>query len=128
MHGSDYEQAFKFLFKADYLSPGTGTAERALAWCSLLTRKYGQAEHYYLKVLAAEPTETDYLNAGHAAWLSGNLPLAVERYVRSLKLGKEGTDHRDFLGDDRDLLMKAGKSDNDLAMMTDLVLSRLMEA
>lgn len=41
----DYDTAFKFLFKADYLSPDSGNAERALAWCSLLTGKYEQAEN-----------------------------------------------------------------------------------
>ena len=112
-----YDEAFKYLFKANYLAPQSGNSERALAWCSLLTGKYEQAEKYYAKVLASQPTPTDYLNAGHAAWLGGNLPLAVTRYKQALP--RDSAQH--FLVDDRVMLLKAGLSEADLAMMTDLV-------
>ena len=112
-----YDEAFKYLFKANYLAPQSGNSERALAWCSLLTGKYEQAEKYYTKVLANQPTPTDYLNAGHAAWLGGNLPLAVTRYKRALP--HDNALH--FLDDDKAMLLKAGLSEADLAMMTDLV-------
>lgn len=112
-----YDEAFKYLFKANYLAPQSGNSERALAWCSLLTGKYEQAEKYYTKVLANQPTPTDFLNAGHAAWLGGNLPLAVTRYKRALP--HDNALH--FLDDDKAMLLKAGLSEADLAMMTDLV-------
>ena len=121
IHLKRYDEAFKFLFKANYLSPTMHASERALAWCSLLTKKYEQAEKYYLKVLADAPTTTDYLNAGHAAWLLGNISCAIERYRKALPAEQPET----FLADDKDLLINAGFTADDLAMMTDAVLSNL---
>lgn len=121
IHLKRYNEAFKFLFKANYLSPTMHASERALAWCSLLTKKYEQAEKFYLKVLADAPTTTDYLNAGHSAWLLGNISCAIERYRKALPAEKPET----FLTDDRELLINAGFTPDDLAMMTDAVLSHL---
>ncbi len=85
-----YESAFKYLFKAIYLAPTSLQAKRALAWCSLLTQKWEQAEKYYSGLLKDnEGMATDYLNAGHTAWLSGNVALAVERYSRAKSLANE---------------------------------------
>ena len=118
IHLKRYEEAFKFLFKANYLAPDLRSSERALAWCSLLTKKYEQAEKYYLRILAAHPTPTDFLNAGHSAWLLGNLEEAVLRYRKSLS-----KDHpSDFLQQDTPLLKQAGLSDDDITLMTDAVL------
>lgn len=112
-----YEEAFQYLFKANYLAPESVNAERALAWCSLLTGKYEQAEKYYLRVMQGKPSPTDYLNAGHAAWLLGHVADAVARYRKALP----ETDKENFLAEDMALLRKAGLSENELAMMTDAV-------
>lgn len=119
IHLEEYEEAFKRLFKVDYLAPDSGTATRALAWCSLLTGKYEQAERFYVKVLGGKPTPTDFLNAGHAAWLLGNLPLAIERYRKSITDPSEASK---FLDEDAPILLKAGRSPEELAMMVDAVL------
>ena len=121
IHLKQYEEAFKYLFKADYLAPKTRVTERAIAWCSLLTQKYSQAEKYYTKVLDDNPTPTDYFNAGHSAWLSGNIAEAISRYRKAI------ADNPDiaFLNNDKDLLHAANKSDEDIAMITDAVLSNL---
>lgn len=121
IHLKQYDEAFKFLFKANYLDPDSHATERALAWCSLLTKKYDQAEKYYLKVLSDTPTPTDYLNAGHSAWLSGNIVNAIERYRKALP--KENAEN--FLSDDRAFLINAGITTTDMAMMIDAVLSNL---
>lgn len=121
IHLKQYEEAFKYLFKADYLAPKTRVTERAIAWCSLLTQKYSQAEKYYIKVLEDNPTPTDYLNAGHSAWLSGNITEAILRYRKAIVSNPNST----FLNDDKDLLHAAHKTDEDIAMITDAVLSNL---
>lgn len=117
IHLKRYEEAFKYLFKANYLAPDSRSSERALAWCSLLTNKYEQAEKYYLKVLSEKPTPTDYLNAGHSAWLLGNYNEAVSRYRKSLQKEKSA----DFLQQDATLLKQAGLTDDDIMLMTDAV-------
>lgn len=118
IHLKEYDNAFKYLFKADYLSPEAGHAGRAIAWCSLLTGKYEQAERYYLKVLAAKPTPTDWLNAGHTAWLMHRLPQAVERYLKCLPQDNPSS----FLEEDKAILKQAGLTDEDIAVMTDAVM------
>lgn len=120
IHLERYEEAFKYLFKANYLSSDSANTARALAWCSLLTQKYEQAERYYTKVLADKPTSTDYLNAGHTAWLSGNTIEAVARYRKALP--KENKEN--FLNEDAPMLTKAGLTADELAMMVDAVLSK----
>lgn len=114
-----YDEAFKFLFKVIYLNPDSRQAERAIGWCSLLTGKYEQAERYYNKVLEVEPTPTDWLNAGHVAWLQHNMPLAVDRYRKALPQDNPA----DFLNEDAAMLLNAGLTSDDLAMMTDAVLA-----
>lgn len=121
IHLKQYEEAFKYLFKADYLAPKTRVTIRAIAWCSLLTQKYSQAEKYYTKVLDDNPTPTDYLNAGHSAWLSGNIAKAISCYRKAIA----GNPTTTFLSDDKDLLHAAKKTDEDIAMITDAVLSDL---
>ena len=114
-----YDDAFKYLFKVNYLNPDLTLATRALAWCSLVTHKYEQAEKYYQKVLQSKPSAKDFLNAGHVAWLQGNVEEAVLRYRKSLSTDKGNT--TDFLDDDAHLLKAAGLTDEDLTMMQDAV-------
>lgn len=116
-----YDDAFKCLFKADYLQPNQLVTERTIAWCSLLTKKYLQAEKYYAKVLANNPTSSDYLNAGHSAWLSGNVAEAILRYRKAVADNPVPT----FLNNDAATLHAAQKSDAEIAMITDAVLSGL---
>lgn len=118
IHLDRHDEAFKYLFKADYLSPDNGQATRALAWCSLLTHKYEQAERYYAKILGNDPTPSDWLNAGHAAWLQGNIREAIHRYSHALP----DESPEKFLEADRSLLLSAGLTAQDLSLMTDAVL------
>lgn len=117
---NDYAQAFNYLFKADYLHPGELKTIRGLAWCSLATGKYEQAEKYYAKILetSQQVQKSDYLNAGHTAWLMGNVKLAVSRY-RQATAGAD-PDYG-FLTADKDLLFRAGLTEADLALITDAV-------
>ena len=119
LHLEQYDEAFKGFFKADYLQENSGKTMCALAWCSLLTQKYEQAERYYNKILNAKPTQTDYLNAGHTAWLAGNLPLAIQRYTLCLPTESPET----FLNEDASLLREQGVTEDDMNIMIDAVLN-----
>jgi len=116
-----HEDAFEKFFKADYLAPDSQETKRALAWYSLVAGKPEQAERYYAKLLSGQPSADDWLNAGHAAWVQGMLPEAVERYRAALR--KEGKDFAadDFLTADATLLEKYGKRGDALRQMTDLL-------
>ena len=67
-------------------------------------------------------TPTDWLNAGHTAWLGGRVAEAVSRYRKALP--EESPE--DFLKEDAALLQEAGKTVDDLALMTDAVMLDLM--
>lgn len=124
IHLERYEEAFKFLFKADYLAPDSVQTTRALAWCSLLTQKYAQAERYYETILAGTPSPSDWLNAGHTSWLQGKVGEAVTRYRQSVAAAKKSgaTDiAENFLATDLPLLRRAGLSEEEIALMSDAV-------
>ena len=120
MHEQLYDEAFKRLFKVDYLQPGLPKVQRALGWCSLLTGKYEQAEKYYGRLLADEAhrTPSDFLNAGHTAWLMGHMSETISRYKAAAQASENPYE---FLLEDRPLLLKAGKTEAELTMMADAV-------
>lgn len=121
-----YDEAFRRLFKIDYLAPETPGTAAAIAWCSVLTGKLEQAERYYAKVLAAKPGANDFVNAGHAAWLAGNTPLAVERYRSaiaaepSLRPTADNAE-ADLFAHDLALLQNGGISALNVALMRDIL-------
>ncbi len=111
-----HEDALAPLFKADYLRAAHPRTLRALAWCHLVLGRHDRAERYYVQILGGEPSPDDFLNAGHAALLSGRTAEAVRRYARHLTL--RGTDApRDFLSDDSEMLAAAGLSATDMKLL-----------
>lgn len=114
-----YDEALPLLYKVNYLLPDDLSAKRALAWCSLCTKKLDLAEKYYTTILETEPTPTDHLNAGHCAWVADNVPLAIKRYRKALP--KENAEQ--FLQADSALLERLGRSVIEQMIMTDAVLS-----
>lgn len=116
-----YGDAFEKFFKADYLAPDSQEVKRALAWYSLVAGKPEQAERYYVKLLAHRPSVEDWLNAGHAAWVQGALPVAVERYRTALRQDGKDFAADGFLMADAALLEKYGKRADDVRRMTDLL-------
>lgn len=111
-----HEEALSPLFKADYLRAAHPRTLRALAWCHLLLGRHDRAERYYVQILGGDPSPDDFLNAGHAALLSGRTGEAVRRYARYLTL--RGADApRDFLTEDSAILTAAGVSATDIKLL-----------
>lgn len=121
-----YDEAFEKLYKADYLDNGSGRALKALAWCSFMTGKTEQAARYYEQLLAAAPTAEDLLNAGHAAWVAGNVAQALERYGRAVDAEKLDFAPAGFFAEDADVLKRFGKTETELRLMLDLINRRRM--
>ncbi len=115
---SRFEEAQKKFFKTYYLAPDNRIARRAIAWCCLQMGKEAEAESYYAKILADAPEAEDWLNAGHAAWLMGDVKAAVVRYAhyrRSLPADAP----QDIFAADRDFLLSRGFSADELCIMAD---------
>lgn len=121
IHLERYDEAFKLLYKANYMGVSPATSYRALAWCSLATGRYEQACGFYDKLLALNPVAVDYLNAGHAAWLKGDIRMAVAHYRQSLSLSGQEYASGDFFAEDAELLKKQGRTAEDLRLMTDIL-------
>ena len=79
-----YDDALQYFFKLDFLENDCMKAWRGIGWCSFVSGKHEQAMKYYDKLLAAKPLATDYLNAGHVAWVLGNIEKAVGLYGKAM--------------------------------------------
>lgn len=117
MRLEQYDRALERLFKADYLFPGDAQTMRALAWCSLLTGKYEQAERYYnkLETFSAD----DLTNLGHLHWLNGNPSAAAQSYLKSLRLSSPELPPKDFFAEDATMLSARGITLADQRLMQD---------
>lgn len=109
-----YDEAFRYLFKANYLSDDAPQTIRALAWCSLLTGQTEQAENFYAKLLNRTPAESDWLNAGHTALIRQAVGLAVERYTHI-------SEPDNIFADDQELMRMYGFTDKYQAWIKDMV-------
>ena len=46
----------------------------------MLNHNYDEAQNYYDRIIAADPTPSDLLNAGHLAWARQRLGEAINYY------------------------------------------------
>ena len=115
-----YEEALTRFFKVDYLKPDYPKAWRAIGWCAFLAGRTDKSIEYYDKLLKAKPTANDYLNAGHAYFVDGNIQHAVSLYRQSRKaLGAEQFETE--FEKDRPILIEKGISEQDIPLLLDLL-------
>lgn len=123
VHLESYDDAMHEFFKAEYLNPDMTAATRAIAWCSILTNDIKQARKYYDKLLLEEEQGEDLLNAGHAAWIDGDIKAAVELYSRAYaELKREEFLKR--MQSDKEILKTHGISNYDITFMSDIVIRK----
>lgn len=123
VHLESYDDAMHEFFKAEYLNPDMTAATRAIAWCSILTDDIKQARKYYDKLLLKEEQGEDLLNAGHAAWIDGDIKAAVELYSRAYaELKREEFLKR--MQSDKEILKTHGISNYDITFMSDIVIRK----
>lgn len=122
-----FEEAANRFYKLEYMGERLLPSLRAIAWCSLKMNKLEQAEKYYTKI-----TETtgkakweDYLNAGHTAWLQGDLKRAIGLYKQYVeRYRKQFPQQKDWLqpfNEDIDELRAHGLSYHDICLVRDLI-------
>lgn len=115
-----YDEALTRFFKVDYLKPDYPKAWRAIAWCAFLAGRMDKAVEYYEKLLNAKPTGNDFLNAGHAYFVDGNIQHAVSLYRQSRKMMGEELFDKEFQKD-QPLLIERGISEMDIPLLLDLI-------
>ncbi|MDR0940060.1 MAG: tetratricopeptide repeat protein [Mediterranea sp.] len=118
----NYAEALNTFFKLDFMRPDNVKAWRGIGWCSFVSQKYEQATRYYEKILELKPLPIDYMNAGHVAWVMGDIVRAAELYGKAVATGggKRATFVEMF---DKDVpsLLKLGIREEDIPLMLDLI-------
>lgn len=117
----EYEEALAYFFKLEYLDNEPVKAWRAIAWCSFVTDKYEQAMKYYNKVLEKDPQLQDNLNAGHVAWVMGEVENATRRYAAALVMADSPEIFINLFNKDKEELLKHGVKEEDIPIMMDLI-------
>lgn len=116
-----YSEAAERLRHADYVHPNEHRVMSQLAWCLIMLRDFKGASEYLERIIQLDPDANDFFNAGHCAWLSGDIAAAIFYYGECLKARNEKFFANDFFAADRDALISLGLTDADLAMMLDLL-------
>ena len=116
-----FEEALNYFFKLDFMENDCIKAWRGIGWCSFISGKLEQAINYYNKVIEKAPLAVDYLNAGHVAWVSGNIEKAAELYARSREMSGDQEIFLDMFNKDKVYLIKQGITKEDIPLMLDLL-------
>lgn len=93
------EEASAQFYHANYIRPSDPKIMRSIGWTELLKKNPIKSLDYYRRVLSIDPNPSDYLNAGHASLLTGDMKGAVEYYRKT------------FSDEETDGFMKAYNSD-----------------
>lgn len=116
-----HDEALQYFFRLDLLENDSIKIWRAIAWCSFVCGKTEQANKYYNKILnSSTPLATDYLNAGHVAWKTGNIAQAATLYGKALHNSESRTAFIELFMKDKDILCKMGINAEALPLMADL--------
>ncbi|NDV59819.1 tetratricopeptide repeat protein [Bacteroides sp. 519] len=115
------DEALNYFFKLDFIDPTSMKTWRAIAWCSFISGKLEQAEKYYKKILKHKPQASDYMNAGHVAWVMGNMEKTIELYTKSIEAIHGHQLFITMFNKDRSVLIQQGIKKDDIPLMLDLL-------
>jgi tetratricopeptide (TPR) repeat protein len=121
----EYEKALPYLHRWEFTAKDPLEALRSLTWALVNLNRPDEAKRYNDKVLTQyETTYDDWINAGHIAFLRGDLNGALERYRKALPLYKGMTpeDIHYSVGELSEVIDRS-KNDQmiDLAILQDII-------
>lgn len=117
------EEALNYLFKMDYLKPETPNTWRAIGWAAFVCGKYEQASLYFGKLTSADTLASDYLNAGHTAWMQGASELAANLYKQAASHCGSTEEFRTLFFKDSSILAGKGISQGLMRLIADLAIA-----
>ena len=127
-----WEEAQKRFFQLEVQGKRVLPSLRAIAWCALRMKDYELAQRYYDRILGEELARTkweDFLNAGHIAWIRGNVSSALTLYHEyARRYAAYDPEAKDILApynQDVPILLENGKSLNEVHLMYDLIAREL---
>ena len=114
-----FKEALALFFKLDALEEEDIRVWRAISWCSFVSGNISQAAYYSQKIIEAEPTATDYLNAGHIAWCGGKLQEAIGYYQQNISLQNNKELFVQNLQEDKPHLLANGIDADEIPLLLD---------
>ena len=117
LNAGKVKETLNTLYELYYNHPDDLTVQRVLAWTLLNDDNPQKALPIYEKLLAGKPVDEDYINAGYARWIAGDVAGAHETFGHY-----PNTPHiMEEFEKDRELLQRNGISHTDLTLMADAV-------
>jgi tetratricopeptide (TPR) repeat protein len=120
LDSKDYDQALKCYFRVEFLDQGNKKVWKPIAWCSFMIGKYDQADKYYEKILDHQPSEHDFMNAGHVKWVNNQRKAALDLYKRgALKSLPDLKRYMRVFDVDKGILIEKGVNPDEIPIMLD---------
>ena len=116
-----YEEALNYFFKLDFIESNCVKAWRGIGWCSFISLKYEQAMKYYEKIIEQKPLAIDYMNAGHVAWVMGDVQKAAVFYGKAITASGNRERFLEMFHKDEESLLKQGVREEDIPLMLDII-------
>lgn len=117
-----YDEAMKCYYKVEYLDADGTRALRPIAWCAFVMNDFDRSRKYYDRVLASDPTPSDYLNYAHLAMATKRYREASDAYRRFLQLNAGDIDKlHSAICADNEYLSSAGIDGTMLDLVVDAV-------
>lgn len=118
-----FDEALKRSFKLEYMGQKELFARRIISWAYLQTNQPENALKYYQKIINDPKVKwEDYINAGHTAWILGQIPQAIDYYKTFIKLYlKSASDWENKFCEDLSLLYSYHISEKDIYLMMDII-------
>lgn len=115
------EEALNYFFKLDFIERNSIQAWRGIGWCSFIVRKHQQAMKYYEKIIEYKPLAIDYMNAGHVAWVMGDIQKAASFYGKAITASGSREQFLEMFYKDEEPLLKQDIREEDIPLMLDLL-------
>lgn len=115
------EEALNYFFKLDFIENNSIKAWRGIGWCSFVTGKNEQAMKYYEKIIEHKPLAIDLMNAGHVAWVMGDIQKAANLYEKAITASGSKEKFLEMFRKDEVPLLKQGIQEEDIPLMLDLL-------
>lgn len=123
LESDNIEEALKDYYHADYVRPGKISTWRAIAWAELRRGYMDKSLEYYDRITSMpDSNATDWLNKGHACYLSNDYKNTVECYKKATKFNGYGIEklEADIL-QDAPIIEKSGGNLQELHILLDKV-------
>lgn len=123
LEAGDIVGALANYYHADYVKPGKASSWRAIAWAELMNHNFEKSIDYYDRIEnQSDCNAGDFLNKGHACYLSGNTKKALECYKKCVSFKDYGiAGFEKVFNEDSAVLLQLGGRKDELSLILDKI-------